>query len=53
MDVYPWDGQLRRVNTYKGECIFLRYNSIAPLLDMLFSYLNNNLKCFTYTLNFF
>lgn len=42
MDVYPWAGQLRRVNTYKGECIFLRYNSIAPLSDLLFSCLNNN-----------
>jgi cell filamentation protein len=42
MDVYPWAGQLRRVNTYKGECIFLRYNSIASLSDLLFSCLNNN-----------
>ena len=42
MDVYPWAGQLRRVNTYKGECIFLHYNSIAPLTDLLFSCLNNN-----------
>ena len=44
MDVYPWAGQLRLVNTYKGECIFLRYLNIAPLSELLFSCLRNNFE---------
>lgn len=48
IDVYPWAGQLRLVNTYKGECIFLRYTNIATLAELLFSCLNEN---FEYLIN--
>lgn len=48
IDVYPWAGQLRLVNTYKGECIFLRYINIATLAELLFSCLNEN---FEYLIN--
>ncbi|OTG62436.1 Fic/DOC family protein [Acinetobacter silvestris] len=44
IDIYPWAGQLRLVNTYKGECIFLRYSNIAPLSELLFSCLNYNFE---------
>ena len=30
------------MNTYKGECIFLRYLNIVPLSHLLFSCLKNN-----------